>query len=1348
MAQEVADQPLAGYAYGRMDAPKGDEWQSPEQLSLNKEQPHAWFFDFESVDEARAVLPYQSKYWLSLDGQWQFHWAPDPDHRPMDFYRTDFDASAWDNLMVPGCWNVQGIQPDGSQKYGVPIYCNQPVIFKHTVAVDDWRGGVMREPKSDWTTYLHRNEVGSYRRTFSVPADWKGKEVYLDFDGVNSFFYLWVNGQYVGFSKNSRTTASFDISPYLVAKGDNVLAVEVYRSSDGSFLEAQDMWRLPGIYRSVSLRAKSRVQVEDVIIRTTELGNATSPAQLRAEFGLSNLTGKKVTGLTLSYDVYKCQLWEDSNSLVEGVKAVKLPIEALEAQTSRQYTQTTISIPQPQYWSSEAPHRYLLVGQLLDKRGKVLETFSTYFGVRKVEIRETPATEDEFGLAGRYYYINDKPVKLKGVNRQEINLATGNTITREQILDEIMLMHRGNINHVRTSHYANQPYWFYACDKYGIYLEDEANIESHEYYYGKASLSHVPEFRNAHVARVMESVRAHINAPSIVIWSLGNEAGPGQNFVEAYNAVHQFDPSRPVQYERNNDIVDMGSNQYPSIGWTQEAVRGQMEGLKYPFHISEYAHSMGNAGGDLRQYWEAIESTNFFCGGAIWDWVDQALWNYTPDGQRYMAYGGDFGDKPNDGMFCMNGILYPDHSPKPEFDEVKKVYQYYSARMLDVKSGSIELFNKNYFVPMTEVYPVWSLWKDGVQISEPSSAFEAPRTLLGPRERMVVRAAYDSGSFDPNSDYHLRLQFLLSKDMPWAKQGYVQAEEEFVLQEGKKVQRTAKGAVGLTIAQDQAAQTTTLQGEGFTATFDDAEGTLSQFSYAGRELLSAAGAPRLALYRAPVDNDNWGGARSSWAANGLPFLQQHVTRRSCYTRQDDGAVVMTYTVVAQSPYTYEYQGGASGRNSFVKKEEMAADGFRLYVEQIWTIYPDGTVELQSGFTSNHPETDLARLGYELRLAKQYGQFRYYGRGPRNNYNDRCAGSMTALYESTVEAQFEPFPKPQDMGNREEVRWCALTDEQGNGLQFVAADKMSVSALPYSDMQLTLAAHPYELPATDSIYLHLDAKVTGLGGNSCGQGGPLKEDCTKASSRTFGFTIRPVIGTNNQQLTDNAKVACSGDLPLCLERDRLGLVSISTLDTAAEICYRILPEGISPKEAKRIKPQRYTEPIKYRGACQVSAWLENNPQIKTEKQFPAIETVPLTVVYASSQEPDYGEAEHLVDGDMESVWFTAYGVTVAQFPHWVDFDAGEEKSIKGFTYSPITSMQSGNLKRYQIFISNDGKTWGEPVVSGEFPKSSATQRVLFDQPVRGRYIRLMGLDSQNGRDYGGGAEFNVLVEEAQ
>lgn len=673
--------PLGGFYYGQMPAPTGWEWQSPDSVAYNKQQPHAWFFSFENVEQARKVLPENSALWQSLDGQWQFHWAKNPDERPKDFYKTDFDASAWDKIQVPMSWNMAGKQANGTFKYGEPLYSNQRVIFQHQVRQGDWKGGVMRTPSKDWMTYKNRNEVGSYRRTFTLPAAWDGKEVYINFDGVDSFFYLYINGHYVGFSKNSRNLAQFDITPYLNKKGENVIAVEVYRHSDGSFLESQDMFRLPGIFRTVALTAKPKVQVRDIkAIPDFDATYTNGSLHISAE--VSNLTTKAAKGYTIEYSLYENELYSDNNTLVPGVSAVaKVGDVAKNGELTASVTLNAGNVVKP--WSAEAPHRYTLVGQLKDKKGQVVETFSTNVGFRKIEIKDTPASQDEFGLAGRYYYLNGKPIKMKGVNRHENNPQTGHYITREQMQKEVFLMKRGNINHVRNSHYPDAPYWYYLCDKYGIYLEDEANIESHEYYYGKESLSHVPEFRNAHLARNMEMVHSTVNHPSVVIWSLGNEAGPGDNFKDCYAAIKQYDQSRPVQYERNNDIVDIGSNQYPSIAWVQGAVKGNYN-MKYPYHISEYAHSMGNAVGNLVDYWNAIESTNFFMGGAIWDWVDQAMEGTdSVTGKTYWGYGGDFGpdNKPNDGMFCMNGVMRPDLSPKAQYFEVKRCIRMWASRL-------------------------------------------------------------------------------------------------------------------------------------------------------------------------------------------------------------------------------------------------------------------------------------------------------------------------------------------------------------------------------------------------------------------------------------------------------------------------------------------------------------------------------------------------------------------------------------------------------------------------------------------------------------------------------------------
>ena len=1287
-----ADGTLGGYFYQQQEAPTGWEWQSPDSVAVNKLQPHAWFFSFRNIEEARKVLPENSSYWKSLDGMWKFHWAPNPDERPKDFFRTDYDVSKWDDIKVPMSWNMAGLQRDGKNKYGDPLYSNQRVIFQHSwQPMNDWKGGVMRTPPKNWMTYRNRNEVGSYRRTFTVPADWKGQEIYLNFDGVDSFFYLYINGKYVGFSKNSRNLAEFNITPYLNKEGEeNTVAVEVYRHSDGSFLESQDMFRLPGIFRTVALTAKPQVQVRD-FKAIPDLDETYSNAKLHITAQLQNLSKKAIKGYTIQYSLYANRLYSDENTLLSGVTASAKLAGKLNAKGEISLEATLDAANKVNLWSAEAPHRYTLVGELKDAKGRTVQTFSTFVGFRKVEIKETPAEKDEFGLAGRYYYLNGQPIKLKGVNRHENNVKAGHTVSREQMEHEVFLMKRGNINHVRNCHYPDAPYWYYLCDKYGIYLEDEANIESHEYYYGKQSLSHVPEFRNAHIARNMEMVHATVNHPSVVIWSLGNEAGPGKTFVDCYNAIKAYDTSRPVQYERNNDIVDMGSNQYPSIAWVQGAVQGKYK-LKYPFHISEYAHSMGNACGNLIDYWDAIESTNFFMGGAIWDWVDQALDKQDPaTGKTYWAYGGDFGkdNKPNDGMFCMNGIMRPDLTPKAQYFEVKKVYQNVGVKAIDMKQGQIEIFNKNYFEPLKNYQIVWSLYKDGVCVKK-NQPLQGAKNIVGPREKGIYTLPYDYASLDANSEYFVTVQFLLGKDMPWAKKGYPQMEEQLRVKgadvAAPSISAVAKNGKAMKYQLDKAAKRANITGENFQVAFDLNTGAIYSLKYGNQIIIKDGNGPQLDAYRAPTDNDAGIGYHNAWFKNGLYDLQHVVKSWTCTPNKKDGTYKLDFTVESQGKEGCDVNYGNRDRDpescyNFEKNKRALTDAdLKFTSRQIYTIYKDGSIEMQSAIGANRSKVILPRIGYSMVLPSELNQYDYYGRGPVNNYNDRKTSQFIGWYHSPVAEQGIMLPKPQAQGNREEVRWCAVTNSQQQGVVFISDSTMSASALPWSQQELTLAAHPYQLPKSSGTHLHLDAKVTGLGGASCGQGGPLTPDQVRSTPTTFGFIIRPAV---KSELPNLVKVSATGR-----------------------------------KMVKDIMQQ-----------------MKQNQQ-----------NTGLQIAFASSQEPDEGDASYLVDGDPSTIWHTMYSITLAKYPHWVDFDAGKQKVIKGFSYlARQDGSLNGCIKDYEIYVSNDNKNWGEPVAKGSFEKTAKLQKVMFEKPVKARYVRLRALNEQSGQDYASGAEFTLVTE---
>ena len=1250
--------PLGGFAYGDKEAPTGKEWESVEELALNKEYPRAYFFSFDNEAQAAQVRPEKSPYWLSLNGQWRFHWCKTPDERPKDFYKTNYDASSWDMTPVPSNWNVQGIQKDGKLKYGLPIYVNQPVIFYHERKVDDWRQGVMRTPPQTWTTYEYRNEVGSYIRYFEVPREWKGREVYIDFDGVDSFFYLWINGKYVGFSKNSRNAASFNISKYL-KKGQNKLAVEVYRNSDGSFLESQDMFRLPGIFRTVALRSTPKVQIRNLNVLTDT--DNLSDWQLKVTAEVRNLSKKEAKDYRLQYVVYKNTLYKDDAQKVDALQATT-EVQAV-APNAIEKVSAAIEVKQPDMWSAEAPNRYVLVAQLVDKKGKVIEAASTYFGFRKVEIKETKAEDDSFGNAGRYFYVNGKPIKLKGVNRHETHPDQGHVVTHAQMEEEVMLMKRANINHVRCSHYPPDPYWFYLSDKYGIYLEDEANIESHEYYYGKESLSHPKEWEKAHTARVVEMVEAAYNSPSIVIWSLGNEAGPGQNFVTAYNHLKTLDTSRPVQYERNNDIVDMGSNQYPSVAWVKGAATGKYD-IKYPFHISEYAHSMGNAVGNLADYWEAIESSNYICGGAIWDWVDQALTNYTPDGKPYAAYGGDFGDFPNDGQFVMNGIIFADRTAKPQYYEVQKVYQNIKVKKLSF--DTFQITNKSYFEPMEGYEGVWKLYRNGDLVEERS--FDV--SPLKPQKKGVVTIA--PKRMDSKSEYIVVIEFRQAADKPWAKQGFVQAREQFVIQEAGQKPAIATIAEGsaLELSPDQKM----IVGKDFSVMFDFDKGTIETLRYGNNTIIENSGLA-LNAFRAFTNNDRW--AYQQWFAKGLHNLQHKALAKSVKANAD-GSYSYSFTVQSQAPNAAKIEGGtASGRNKIVELTDRPftdAD-FRFVTNQVFTVYPDGSIEVQASIASNDDFVNLPQLGYLVTMPKSYFRFTYYGRGKQDNYSDRKSGAFLGIYESDVLKEAGNFPKPQDVGHHQDSRWAALTNMRGAGAIFVGTQPMDVAALPYTAQEMTLAGHPFELPNPSATYLQLNIATTGVGGNSCGPT-PLQRDRVMATQHRFGFIIRPA----QAKLAEAANVSASTEAPAFVA----GLINRST--------------------------------------------------------------IPMKVIFASSEEVGAGNATHLVDGNPNTIWHSAYSVTVAKHPHWVDFDLSKEVSFKGISYLPRTDEAgNGDVKDFSISVSDDAKTWKE-VHKGSFSQNRGTpQQVLFKSPVKARYVRFTALSEQYGQDFASGAEFGLIAE---
>lgn len=1043
------------------DAPSGKEWESEQMLGLNKEKPRATFNSYADVESAKKILPEFSQYRVSLDGAWKFNWVKRPEERPIDFFKPEFDVSGWKEITVPSSWQTQG--------YDVPVYSNQAYLFKR-----DWPR-VMGEPPKHFTTFVNRNPVGSYRRDFEIPANWDGREVFINFDGVDSFFYLWINGKYVGFSKNSRNPAEFDITRFL-QPGKNVVAAEVYRFSDGSYLECQDMWRLSGIFRSVAIHSKDRTHVRDMFVKTTPAEHGQW--QLSAAVDIRRVAagdGKRIRIDAMLYDAAGKEVSPVSVAGENGANGEMVLVQ---------------NYANPALWSAETPNLYTLVIELADAGGKIRDIVSTQVGFRDVKIVD--------GV----FLVNGKAVKFRGVNRHENFPKTGHALTRADMELDMKRLKQANVNHVRLSHYPNDPYWYYLCDKYGMYLVDEANIESHGYYYGKESLSHPQEWEAAHVDRIMAMVERDKNHPSVTIWSLGNEAGPGKNFVAGNAAIKARDLSRPTHYERNNDIVDMDSNQYPSVGWAYS--KAAQKNHKKPFYISEYAHIMNNGMGNLADYWDAIEKSDNIFGGSIWEWSDQGLEKTTADGRRFIAYGGDFGDFPNDGQFIVKGVVYANRDPKPDFWEVKKVYQEISVAADDAGTGEIEIFNKHFFKGLSGYDLAWELTGDGVVIG----SGKLPAPAVAPRAQLKAKLPLPAFTAKPGVDYRLRVGFRTTTATIMGSAGYEIAAEQLAVKNPAGDAKPALAAAGDKPTVSDNGGLTTVTGKHFRAVFDQQTGELAALEYAGKPVFKPGKGPTLNVFRAPVNNDRW--AMNDWFGLGLRHLE---ARAAAFTVENTGGNMVRIAAIAD--YSGEKAEGVSDYGSNKPKisatgKDLPSDAPVFRVVTAWTVHPDGSVARQSAISATGRDIPLAKIGFTMELPAAYAKAEYYGRGPEENYPDRKTGSFLGRYSRAVKDFFEPYAKPQDMANREDVSWVALRDESGAGALFAGLGKMSATVLPYTADELAAAAHPTDLPANpDRTRLDLDAAVLGLGGASCGPI-PIERDIVRAGAvHHFGFVIRPL-----------------------------------------------------------------------------------------------------------------------------------------------------------------------------------------------------------------------------------------------
>lgn len=1014
------------------------EIEDPECLGINKEADHATLMPYANLKEALLAKRHASSYSMTLNGSWKFNWVDWPQKRPVNFYRNDYDVSSWKTIKVPSNWQIEG--------YGTPAYSNYNYIFQKDFPK------VMSAPPVSFTTYQERNAVGSYRRNFTVPADWGKRRVFVTFDGVDAGFFLWINGKKVGYSVNSRNAAEFDISKYIHA-GDNMIAVEVYRFTTGSYLEDQDMFKLSGIFRNVTLWSSPEEHIRDFFIKTT-FDKQWQNADFSLSTKIKNYSDKTTPARTLNVQLY------NGETPVAGLIAKK-DIPAL--QPGQEVTvDLNIAVTKPQKWTAETPKLYTMVLSLMEQK-TVIEMISARTGFRQIEIK------------GRLFLVNNVPIKLKGVNRHENWPADGHAITEEEMVRDILLIKQGNCNHVRTSHYSDDPRWYELCDEYGLYLVAEANLESHGAW---DEFNEEPRIKAALIQRNVANVENFKNHPSVIIWSLGNECGSGgSNFLAILDAIRRIDKTRPTHYQGfgigADNPADMDSEMYTQTDDLER--KASSSSLTKPFYLCEYAHAMFNSMGSLDIYNELFDKYPSLLGGAIWEWQDQGLYNDRDPNHRITAFGGGFGEFPNDHYFIHKGVVFSDRAPKPHYPEMKHAYQWISITGTDPQNGKFMIRNRYQFTDLKGFHGKWVITENGDQIR--TGDFITGTVLPGTEKEITIpfRIQHKAGA-----EYHIRISFELSAAEQWAPKGFEIAWQQLELP-FKKIASPAynHGKGNLTLNDHDGI--IDIKGKTFALSFSRKEGTFIRMEKDGRNILNLNGGPRLHLWRAPHQQDD-GWASEDWERKGLKKLNWSAAEVS---------------VKQSAPGTIEITADlkGTGRQNFVVNHRV-----------LYTVYADGLIRSRNDISSNEPNLAVARLGVRFLLDTSLNRFEYFGRGPMENYADRKQGSDIGHYSGTVAGQMTPYEKPMDCGNHEDVRWASLSSANGNKLNFRSDSVMQVSALPYTDEEMEPVEYKIDLPKSKTTSLVISHQTLGVGSHSCGPR-PLKQYQVFARPTVFSYEIK-------------------------------------------------------------------------------------------------------------------------------------------------------------------------------------------------------------------------------------------------
>lgn len=986
-----------------------NDWENPELFAKNKENARATFYTFSSIEKALSNDLQTADYIKSLNGMWKFKHVNQASKRPLDFFETSTDQSSWEDIPVPGNWELYG--------YGFANYTNATYPFKKD------------QPRIE-DKY---SPVGSYVSYFEIPNHWEDREIFIELGAVKSGYYIWLNGQKVGYAQDSKLPSEFNITPYLTA-GKNKLAVQVFQFTDGSYLEDQDFWRLSGIQRDVNLYARPKTYIRDLFARPT-LDENYDKGVFSLEVEIANNDRKTAKGYKVTY-----QLIDENGKEISEMSASVSPIKR-NTNTTISFDAKTLNI---KHWSAESPKLYKLAISLI-KDNKVIEATAINVGFRTSEIK------------GGQLLVNGQAILLKGVNRHEHDEYHGHVMSVEGMIKDIKTMKEHNINAVRTCHYPNDPKWYELCDIYGLYLYDEANIESHGYgYKPEHTLANKPEWKAAHVSRVMNMIERDKNHASIIVWSMGNEAGTGPNFLAAYQAAHKKDGSRPVHYERAEKLTDVKERHTDIQGDMYRrisSIKDHWIGTdpERPFIWCEYAHAMGNSNGNFQEYWDLVEQERQVQGGFIWDWMDQGLAD-TKNGKKFWAYGGHYEpkDQVHSNNFCLNGVVNPDRSAHPSLMEVKKVY---SNIAFDYKNKAIIVSNKRFFTPLDDCIIKWDLISDGKIVK--TGQFRPDG--VNPQEEKAFNI--DCGIICQKKETFLNVYALNKDNHGLLAFGHEIAREQFKIVETELKAPSAQSLNQLSLSENQ--EQVLIDGLNFTLRFSKKDGFLSSYIINNLELVTHPLTPT--FWRAPTDNDF--GNKMQKRCKVWKEVMDNAKLKSIESQQVSDSKVRVQTLM----------------------ELPTVEGT---IAINYTINSNGQVDVDYSFEANKEKlSEIPRIGIKLQLPKALDNLCYYGRGPWENYCDRNSAAFIGTYQSKVKDQFFSYSRPQENGHKTDVRQLQLTNQSGMGIKIVAnGTPIEFNALHYSTADLdegeskTLRT-PADLNEGDFIELHIDHKMMGVGGDT-------------------------------------------------------------------------------------------------------------------------------------------------------------------------------------------------------------------------------------------------------------------------